>query len=65
MNPDRQPQPLLVERVEWVPSSPDEIEVRVYGAWHGSTRPPEVTLLVGADRLPGLSDPPPPGLAPA
>ncbi len=65
MNPDRQPQPLRVERVEWIPSSPDEIEVRVYGVWHGSTVPPAVSLVIGNDVVAPLADPPPPGLAPA
>ncbi len=65
VNPDRQPQPLRVERVEWIPSSPDEIEVRVYGVWHGATVPPAVSLVIGNDIVAPLADPPPPGLAPA
>ncbi|MDQ3739431.1 MAG: hypothetical protein M3389_00675, partial [Actinomycetota bacterium] len=64
MNPDRHPLPLRVERVEWIPSSPDEIEVRVYGAWHGPTVPPAVSLVIGDDLVAPLPDPPPAGLAP-
>ncbi|HEX8121070.1 MAG TPA: hypothetical protein VF549_07380 [Solirubrobacteraceae bacterium] len=65
MNPDRQSQKLVVERAEWIPSSPDDIEVRVYGLWNGSTVPPPVTLLIGDTPFASLSDPPPAGLAPA
>ncbi|HEX8086839.1 MAG TPA: hypothetical protein VF529_21305 [Solirubrobacteraceae bacterium] len=65
MNPDRRPLPLRVESVEWIPSSPDEIEVRIYGAWNGSTVPPEVSLVIGDEVFAPLADPPAPGLAPA
>ncbi|HEV3000499.1 MAG TPA: hypothetical protein VGW75_07160 [Solirubrobacteraceae bacterium] len=65
MNPAREPHALSVQRVEWIPSSPDEIEVRVYGAWHGATVPPAVTLAIGDDAVEALPDPPPAGLAPA
>ena len=58
MNPDRQPTSLQVARVEWVPSSLDSIEVRVFGAWHGGTVPPSVTLLVGSSSVEALPDPP-------
>jgi hypothetical protein len=64
VNPDRQPRPLLVERVEWIPSTVDEIEVRVYGAWQGSTVPPPVSLVIGNDIVAPLPDPPAAGLAP-
>ncbi|HEX8207985.1 MAG TPA: hypothetical protein VF587_18115, partial [Solirubrobacteraceae bacterium] len=64
VNPDRQPRPLVVERVEWIPSSPDEIEVRVYGAWHGGSVPPAVTLVIGNDIIAPLPDPPVAGVAP-
>ena len=40
VNPGPRPQPFEPERVEWRPSSPDAIEVRVDGAWHGATVPP-------------------------
>ena len=65
MNPSRQPHPLAVERVEWIPSSPDEIEVRVYGAWQGGSVPPAVTLVVGNDIFQPLADPPAAGPPPA
>ena len=54
-----------MERVEWIPSSPDEIEVRVYGAWHASTVPPPVSLVIGNDVFEPLGDPPAAGLPPA
>ena len=65
MNPSRQPHPLVVERVEWVPASPDEIEVRIYGAWQGGAVPPGVTLVIGNDIFGPLPDPPAPGPPPA
>ena len=65
VNPDRHPRPLVVDRVEWIPSSPDEIEVRVYGAWHGPTVPPAVALEIGSFSLEAVPEPPPAGRAPA
>ena len=65
MNPDRQPHELLLDRVEWIPSSPDAIEVRVYGAWHGTTVPPPAVLMVEGRAVEAVPDPPAAGLAPA
>ena len=65
MNPDRQPNALEVTRVEWVPAPPDAIEVRVFGAWHGASVPPRVTLLVADARVKPLAEPPAAGRPPA
>ena len=58
MNPGPKPSPLEVDRVEWLPSSPDEIEVRVFGAWRGSTVPPVAVLAVAGRRLTAEATPP-------
>lgn len=58
MKPDDHAQQLSAERVEWLPSSPDEIEVRVFGTWHGPTVPPHVELVAGAARAEALPAPP-------
>ena len=65
MNPDRKPQQLVVERVQWIPSSPDEIEVRVYGVWNGASVPPAVTLLVGDSPFDAAARPAAAGAPPA
>lgn len=65
MNPDDRPRTLSPDRVEWVPSSPDAIEVRVFGTWHGSTVPPAAVLLLNGDRVEELGTPPGDDVPPA
>ncbi len=65
MNPDRQPLALDVQQVVWLPSSPTAIEVRVFGAWSGSTVPPAVELVVGSSRVAAQRDAPAAGAPPA
>ena len=48
-----------------MPSSPDAIEVRVFGAWLGATVPPPVELVVGDSRTPALPDAPAAGAPPS
>jgi hypothetical protein len=61
--PGRLPQHLELHHVEWRPVSPEAIEVRVVGAWHGPSVPPVPALIVeGAGRFDGrvLGAGPPP-----
>jgi hypothetical protein len=65
VNPDRQPLALDLQQVVWLPSSPESLEVRVFGTWQGATVPPAVELVVGAARVPALADAPAGGPPPA
>ncbi|HWT95352.1 MAG TPA: hypothetical protein VN238_20315, partial [Solirubrobacteraceae bacterium] len=56
MNPDSRPEHLTPERVEWIPSSPEQIEVRVSGAWRGASAPPRCVLVIGPSRFEALAD---------
>jgi hypothetical protein len=65
VTPDRQPLALDVRRAEWLPSTPEALEVRVFGAWEGPTVPPAVVLVVGGTALAALPDAPGGGAPPA
>lgn len=65
VNPDDRPRTLSPDRVEWVPSSPDAIEVRVFGSWHGPTVPPPAVLLLNGERVEELGSPPGDDVPPA
>lgn len=65
MNPADRPELLTPERAEWVPASPEAIEVRVFGTWHGPTVPPRPRIVVGTESVEAQAVPPGPDVPPA
>jgi len=63
--PEEEPLTLEVVRVEWVAASPEALEARLFGLWHGGAVPPAPVLVVDARRFEALPDPPPAGRPPA